>query len=156
MSVGSGFRGGYGGRGMWGGVRRRLEGLSEAERVWVVLWVWSRWCSGCGVAEWVWGVWRKCGRGWRMVGMSFALRGGERRACVKWRVKWWLERAREVEAWRIRGKALSGQTHKVRLAAGWSGDAGLRERGRAFYFAADMREKPCRGKRTRCVWRPVG
>ena len=24
-------------------------------------------------------------------------------------------------------------------------------RGRAFYFAADMREKPCRGKRTRCV-----
>ena len=82
-----------------------------------------------------------------MIGMSFALRGGERRACVKWRVKWWLERAREVEAWRIRGKSPvgantrkaclldgmfkrgeesagvaerscpSGQTHKVRLAA---------------------------------------
>ena len=43
-------------------------------------------------------------------------------------------------------------TRKVRLAAGWSGDAGLRERGRAFYFAADMREKPCRGKHAQGVF----
>ena len=28
------------------------------------------------------------------------------------------------------------------LSDGWSGDAGLRERGRAFYFAVDTREKP--------------
>ena len=41
---------------------------------------------------------------------------------------------------------------------GWLGDICYRGRmcEQAFYFAADMREKPCRGKRTRCVWRPVG
>ena len=55
-----------------------------------------------------------------MIGMSFALRGGERRACVKWRVKWWLERAREVEAWRICGKSPVGaNTRKACLSAIW-------------------------------------
>ena len=45
------------------------------------------------------------------------------------------------------GKALSGQALGVALG-GWvvrgCPDEG---RGRAFYFVADMREKPCRGKR---------
>ena len=72
------------------------------------------------VAEmWAWGVCRKWGSVWRMVGMSFALRGGERRACVKWRVKWWLEGAREVEAWR-RGFALRGKhARRVWWMVGW-------------------------------------
>ena len=39
-----------------------------------------------------------------MVGMSFALRGGERRACVKWRVKWWLEGREKLRCGGYAGK----------------------------------------------------
>ena len=81
-----------------------------------------------------------------MIGMSFALRGGERRACVKWRVKWWLERAREVEAWRICGKSPVGANAQGAFVGRVVRGCPDEGRGRAFYFAVDTREKPCRGK----------
>ena len=75
-----------------------------------------------------------------MIGMSFALRGGERRACVKWRVKWWLERAREVEAWRIRGKSPVGaNTRKACLLDGMfkRGGGKCRSSGEVLPFGAN-------------------